>query len=71
MIAFGVALGIFLAITGRFIAAGAANARAARARKRLNAAVATVAEELVVEPVEVEAGRLAAFNAALKTAGAG
>ena len=68
MIAGGVVLGIFLALTGRFIAAAAANARAARARKRLNAAVAAVAEELVVEPVEVEASRLTAFNAALKTA---
>ena len=71
MIAAGVVLGIFLAITGRFIAAAAANARAARARKRLNAAVSFVAQELVVEPVEVEVSRLAAFNAALKTAGAG
>jgi len=68
MIAGGVVLGIFLALTGRFIAAAAANARAVRARKRLNAAVAAVAEELVVEPVEVEASRLTAFNAALKTA---
>ena len=71
MIAAGVVLGIFLAITGRFIAAVAANARAARARKRLNAAVSSVTQELVVEPVEVEVSRLAAFNAALKTAGAG
>jgi hypothetical protein len=68
MIACGVVLGIFLALTGRFIAAAAANARAARARKRLNAAVAAVAQELVVEPVEVEVSRLAAFNAALKAA---
>jgi len=33
--------------------------------------VAAVAQELVVEPVEVEVTRLAAFNAALKTARAG
>jgi GTP-binding protein EngB required for normal cell division len=71
MIALGVVLGIFLAITGRLIAAAAANGRAGRARKRLNAAVAAVAEELVVEPVEVEVSRLAAFNAALKKAGSG
>jgi hypothetical protein len=71
MIAAGVVLGVFLAITGRFIAAAAASARAARAGKRLNAAVAAVAQELVVEPVEVEVTRLAAFNAALKTAEAG
>ncbi|MFP5366330.1 MAG: GTPase, partial [Actinomycetes bacterium] len=71
LIASGVVLGIFLAITGRFIAAAAAGARSARARKRLNAAVADVAEELVVEPVEVEVSRLAAFSAALRTARAG
>jgi FAD/FMN-containing dehydrogenase len=64
-----VVLGIFLAITGRFIAAGAARGRSGRARKRLNAAVASVAQELVVEPVEVEVSRLGAFNAALKKAG--
>lgn len=68
MIASGVVLGIFLAVTGRFIAAGAARARAARARKRLADSVAAVAHALVVEPVELEVSRLAAFNAALKRA---
>lgn len=68
MIALGVVLGIVLAITGRFIAAGAARARANTARKRLNTAVASVAQELVVEPVEVEVSRHAAFNAALQKA---
>ncbi|SLK14902.1 GTPase [Arthrobacter sp. P2b] len=71
MIALGVVLGIFLAITGRFIAAAAARARAGKARKRLNAAVASVAQEFVVEPVDVEVSRLGAFNAALKKAGSG
>jgi len=71
MIALGVVLGIFLAITGRFIAAGAARARAARARRRLNSAVAGAAGELVVAPVEAEIARLAAFNKALKKAGPG
>ncbi|MFB9654283.1 GTPase [Pseudarthrobacter oxydans] len=71
MIAGGVVLGIFLAITGRFIAAAAANLRAARARKRLKAAVAAVAQELVVEPVELEVSRHAAFDAALRTAATG
>jgi len=69
MAASGVVLGVFLAVTGRVIAAGAANARASRARKRLNKAVAAVAHKLIVEPVEVEVGRLAAFNAALRRAG--
>ncbi|WP_457962747.1 50S ribosome-binding GTPase [Arthrobacter sp. D1-29] len=68
MIAGGVVLGIFLAVTGKFIAAAAANARSGKARKRLRNAVAEVAQELVVEPVEVEISRLNAFNAALKTA---
>jgi GTP-binding protein EngB required for normal cell division len=70
MIAGGVVLGIFLALTGKFIGAAAAKRRAARARKRLRTAVAEVARELVVEPVEVEVGRLRSFNTALKAAGA-
>lgn len=70
MIALGLALGILLAVTGRFIAAGAARARAARARRRLNSAVAAAAQELVVTPVEEEIARLAAFNKALKKAAA-
>ncbi|MFF1880866.1 GTPase [Pseudarthrobacter sp. NPDC058196] len=70
MIALGLVLGMFLAVTGRFIAAGAARARAARARRRLNSAVAAVAGDLVVVPVEKEIARLAAFNMALTKAGA-
>ncbi|CAH0292532.1 hypothetical protein SRABI128_03936 [Microbacterium sp. Bi128] len=38
------------------------------ARKRLTAAVAAVAGELVVAPVERELSRLAKFTAALKAA---
>lgn len=68
MIAAGVVLGIFLALTGKFIGAGVARARAAKARKRLRAAVGEVAGDLVVEPVEVEVSRLVSFNAALKAA---
>jgi hypothetical protein len=68
MIAGGVVLGIVLAIAAKFIAAAAAGLRAAAARKKLNAAVAAVAERLVVEPVEVEVSRLKSFNAALKSA---
>jgi energy-coupling factor transporter ATP-binding protein EcfA2 len=69
MIAGGVVLGVFLAITGKFIAGAGARLRAAAARKKLNSAVAAVAERLVVEPVEVEVSRLKSFNAALKSAG--
>ncbi|MEW1809119.1 GTPase [Pseudarthrobacter phenanthrenivorans] len=70
MIALGLALGILLAVTGRLIAAGDARARAARARRRLNSAVAAAAQELVVTPVAEEIARLAAFNKALKKSGA-
>lgn len=70
MIASGVLLGVFLAVTGRFIAAAAARARANTARRRLHGAVDTVARELIVEPVEVEVTRHAAFNAALRKAAA-
>jgi GTP-binding protein EngB required for normal cell division len=69
MIAGGVLLGIFLALTGKIIGAGAARARAAKARKRLRAAVGAVANNLVVEPVQIEVSRLSSFNAALKAAG--
>ena len=68
MVAGGAALGILLAVTAKFITAGVAKRRGARARKRLNAAVADVADRLVVEPVEAEVRRLEAFNAALRTA---
>jgi hypothetical protein len=70
MIAGGAVLGILLAVTAKFITAGVAHARAAAARKRLNAAVTQVAGKLVVEPVEVEIIRLKSFNAAVKAAGA-
>lgn len=69
MIAGGVVLGVFLAITGKFIAGAGARLRAAAARKKLNSAVAAVADRLVVEPVDVEVRRLKSFNAALKSAG--
>jgi hypothetical protein len=70
MIAGGVCLGIFLALTGKFIGAAAAKSRAATARKRLRNAMGAVAQALVVEPVEVEVSRLKSFNAALDKAGA-
>jgi O-antigen ligase len=71
LIAGGAVLGIVLAIAAKVIAGAAAGLRAAAARKKLNAAVAAVADRLVVEPVEVEVSRLKSFNAALKTAGRG
>ncbi|MBT2536485.1 GTPase [Arthrobacter sp. ISL-69] len=71
LIAGGAVLGIVLAIAAKVIAGAAAGLRAAAARKKLNAAVAAVADRLVVEPVEVEVSRLKSFNAALKSAGRG
>ena len=68
MIAGGVLLGVVLAIAARFIVGAAAAARSAVARKRLKTAVAAVAEELVVAPVEREVSRLEKFAAALKAA---
>jgi hypothetical protein len=68
MIAGGVLLGMVLAVAGKFLAAAAARLRAAAAGKKLRAAVAAVADRLVVEPVEVEVSRLKSFNAALKSA---
>lgn len=70
MIAGGAALGIFLALTGKFIGAVAARARATTARKRLRAAVGEVAQALVVEPVDLEVSRHRSFNTALDKAGA-
>ena len=68
MIAGGALLGIVLAVLAKFIAGAAARARGAAARKRLKASVAAVAEDLVVEPVELEVSRLASFNKALQAA---
>jgi GTP-binding protein EngB required for normal cell division len=68
MIAGGALLGIVLAVAGKFVAGAAARARGAAARKRLNSAVAVVAERHVVEPVALEVTRLKSFNAALTTA---
>ncbi|WP_083292131.1 GTPase [Arthrobacter sp. SW1] len=66
MLAGAVLLGIVLALAGRVLAGAASRARSAGARKRLKAAVAAVAGERIVEPVERELARLAGFNAALK-----
>jgi GTP-binding protein EngB required for normal cell division len=68
MIGGGVLLGILLAVAARFIARAAAASRGALARKGLRSAVAVVAQDLVVEPVELELSRLESFTAALKTA---
>ena len=68
MIAGGALLGIVLALLAKLIAGAAARARGAAARKRLKASVAAVAEDYVVEPVELEVSRLASFSRALQAA---
>lgn len=68
LVAGGVLLGLVLALAARFIAGAAARGRAAAARRRLEASVAAVAQQLVVEPVDLEVSRLRSFAAALKVA---
>lgn len=53
----GVLLGLLLAVVGRVAAGVHARGRAARARRRLHAAVGEVARRHVVEPVAAEVGR--------------
>jgi H+/Cl- antiporter ClcA len=64
----GAVLGIFLALTGRVIAAAAARLRARSAGKRLRAGVDKVASRHIVEPVQRQVDRLDSFAAALKKA---
>ncbi|MDP9444586.1 MAG: ABC transporter, partial [Actinomycetota bacterium] len=50
----GVLLGLLVALVGRVLGSVSARRRAAAARRRLHAAIADVAEELVVVPIEAE-----------------
>ncbi len=59
MLVLGVAAGIVLALLSRFLISLGAKSRARRADRRLRAAVAEVAEELVITPVTAE---LAAYR---------
>ncbi|ALE06480.1 ABC transporter [Arthrobacter sp. ERGS1:01] len=68
LVAAGVVLGIFLAVTSKFLAAAGARGRARLARKRLRENVGATAETLVVEPVEAEIARYRAFRNALAAA---
>ncbi|MBP2414013.1 GTP-binding protein EngB required for normal cell division [Arthrobacter stackebrandtii] len=64
----GAVLGIFLAVTSKFIALAGANGRAAQARRRLRESVAETSEALVVDPTEAEVAASRAFAEALKNA---
>ena len=54
MLVLGVLLGVLLALLSRALIAIGARSRARSADKRLRAAVAEVAQELVIEPVQAE-----------------
>ncbi|NVM93951.1 GTPase [Arthrobacter wenxiniae] len=68
MVAAGVVVGLFLAVTSRFLAAAGARGRAAAARRRLREGVAGAAESLVLEPTEAELARYRRFQEALDAA---
>lgn len=64
----GAVLGIFLALTSKFLALAGANGRGRQARRRLRDSVAATAQALVVEPTEAEVSVSLAFREALKQA---
>ncbi|POH59777.1 GTPase [Arthrobacter glacialis] len=68
MVLTGVVVGIFLAITSKFLALAGGKGRAALARRRLRESVAGVSQTLVEEPTEAEIGRYRAFQEALAAA---
>ncbi|MHA7303904.1 GTPase [Arthrobacter sp. TMN-49] len=68
MVLTGVVLGIFLAITSKFMALAGGKRRAALARRRLSDSVASVSQTLVEEPTEAEIARYRAFQEALAAA---
>lgn len=65
MVLAGVVLGIFLAITSKFLAAAGAGGRATAARRRLRESVALTSETLVVDPTEAEIAHFREFQQAL------
>ncbi|HET7349661.1 MAG TPA: ABC transporter, partial [Marmoricola sp.] len=54
LLVLGVASGVLLALFSRVLIAVGSRARARRAERRLRAAVAEVAQRLVVDPVDAE-----------------
>ena len=68
MVLAGVVLGIFLAITSKFLALAGAKGRASQARRRLRESVAAVSQALVVSPTEAEVAHYSSFQEALATA---
>lgn len=68
MVLAGVVLGIFLAITSKFLAAAGGTGRASLARRRLRERIAETSETLVVDPTEAEIEHYRSFQKALTTA---
>ncbi|MEO8219837.1 MAG: GTPase [Specibacter sp.] len=68
MVLAGVVLGIFLAVTSKFLALAGGRGRAALARRRLRERVAAVSHVLVEEPTETEIERYRNFQQALADA---
>jgi hypothetical protein len=66
-----VLLGLLLAAGGRLLVRGGAVARRRRAESRLRAAIETVADELMLRPVELELARHAHARLALERARTG
>jgi energy-coupling factor transporter ATP-binding protein EcfA2 len=64
----GVLLGVLLAVGSRIAASIGANRRADVVRRKLGAAVATAADEIVVAPVEAEIDRYGSFRQAVLVA---
>jgi hypothetical protein len=64
----GVACGLLLAFLSRFLVAATARRRARAADKRLRSAIAEVAEELVVTPIEAELTAYAEVRSGLQAA---
>ncbi|MGA7206944.1 MAG: GTPase [Specibacter sp.] len=68
MVVAGVVVGIFLAVSSKFLAAAGSNGRARLARKRLRAGIADSADTMVVAPADAEITRYRAFQQALAAA---
>lgn len=68
LVAAGLFGGVVFAVLGSVLAAVTSRVRASKARRRLTAAIADVAEQWVVAPVQAELERFASFGVALKRA---
>lgn len=68
LVAAGLLGGVVVAVFASVLAAVTSRVRADKARRRLTAAIADVAERLVVAPVQAELERFASFGVALKRA---